>query len=125
VAVLISTPYMDEAARCHRVGFMRHGKLIAEDSPSKLRARLEGRILELRGSPSRLLRRLAEADTAVETVRAFGDRLHLRLAEKATDRMTHRLSKELASGGGKVHQLRLIPPDLEDVFIYLSEQAYE
>src|SRR5512146_1761845 len=26
VAVLISTPYMDEAARCHRVGFMRHGK---------------------------------------------------------------------------------------------------
>ena len=125
VAVLISTPYMDEAARCHRVGFMRHGKLIAEDSPSKLRARLEGRILELRGSPSRLLRRLAEADSAVETVRAFGDRLHLRLAERATDRLTRRLSKALTIGGGKVEQLRLIPADLEDVFIYLSEQAYE
>jgi ABC-2 type transport system ATP-binding protein len=125
VAVLISTPYMDEAARCHRVGFMRHGKLIAEDSPSNLRGRLEGRILELRGSPSRLLRRLAEADSAVETVRAFGDRLHLRLAEKASKRLTDRLAQQLAKGGGKVDQLRLIPPDLEDVFIYLSEQAYE
>lgn len=125
VAVLISTPYMDEAARCHRVGLMRHGKLIAEDSPSKLRGRLEGRILELRGSPSRLLRRLAEADGAVETVRAFGDRLHLRLVNKATDSLIHRLSQEFTNGGGKVDQLRPIPPDLEDVFIYLSEQAYE
>jgi len=125
VAVLISTPYMDEAARCHRVGFMRRGKLIAEDSPSKLRGQLEGRILEMRGSPARLLRRLAEADRAVQTVRAFGDRLHLRLAEKATKSLTRRLSQALADGGGKVDQLRPIAPDLEDVFIYLSEQAYE
>ena len=57
VAVLISTPYMDEAARCHRVGFMRQGKIIAEGTPMQLRARLADRILELRGSPLRLLAR--------------------------------------------------------------------
>src|SRR5512132_3739462 len=39
VAVLISTPYMDEAARCHRVGFMRQGKIIAEGTPMQLRVR--------------------------------------------------------------------------------------
>ena len=49
VAVLISTPYMDEASRCHRVGFMKDGKIIAEDTPSNLRARLKDRVLELRG----------------------------------------------------------------------------
>ena len=39
VSVLISIPYMDEASRCHRVGFMKMGKIIAEDTPSNLRAR--------------------------------------------------------------------------------------
>src|SRR6185436_5724010 len=51
VSVIISTPYMDEASRCHRVGFMKNGKIIAEDTPSNLRARLNNRVLELRGSP--------------------------------------------------------------------------
>src|SRR5215212_8300512 len=39
VSVMISTPYMDEASRCHRVGFMKSGKIIAEDSPFNLRSR--------------------------------------------------------------------------------------
>jgi len=34
VSVIISTPYMDEASRCHRVGFMKNGRIIAEDTPS-------------------------------------------------------------------------------------------
>ena len=55
VCVLISTPYMDEAARCHRVGFMSQGRIIAEGSPGQLRARLNGRILELRGDPAAAL----------------------------------------------------------------------
>jgi len=73
VAVIISTPYMDEASRCHRVGFMKDGKLIAEDTPSNLRARLNGRVLELRGSPIGLLRHVAHKDEDVEDVQAFGD----------------------------------------------------
>src|SRR5512143_2713836 len=56
VSVLISTPYMDEASRCHRVGFMKSGRIIAEDTPSGLRSRLAGRVLELRGEPLNLLR---------------------------------------------------------------------
>ncbi len=41
VAVILSTPYMDEAARCHRVGFMRNGRVIAEGTPAQLRSTLE------------------------------------------------------------------------------------
>jgi ABC-2 type transport system ATP-binding protein len=36
LAVLLATPYMDEAARCHRVGLMYAGRLLAEDSPAAL-----------------------------------------------------------------------------------------
>jgi ABC-2 type transport system ATP-binding protein len=81
VSVIISTPYMDEASRCHRVGFMKDGRIIAEDTPSNLRTRLSGRILELRGSPIKMLRHLAHQDVDVEDVQAFGDKLHIRVGE--------------------------------------------
>lgn len=125
VAVLISTPYMDEAARCNRIGFMRHGQIIAEGTPSQLRDCLAGRILELRGSPLNLLRQIAVKDPDVEDVRPFGDRLHLRVGEKKADVVAGRLPSTISSGGGKMDGLRPIPPSLEDVFIELSEQAYE
>ena len=121
VSVLISTPYMDEASRCHRVGFMKNGKIIAEDTPSNLRARLAGRILELRGRPLHILRHTAQADADVEDVQAFGDRLHIRVGEGNAQAVLHRLPSEIRSVGGEIEELRLIPPVLEDVFIALSD----
>jgi ABC-2 type transport system ATP-binding protein len=122
VTVLLSTPYMDEAARCHRVGFMRRGRLIAEGTPSQLRLRLSGRIWELRGAPLPLLRRLAESDEAVETVHAFGDRLHLRTREQDPGDLGDRLGRRVSVEGGRVERFRAISPLLEDVFIELAEQ---
>jgi ABC-2 type transport system ATP-binding protein len=121
VAVLISTPYMDEASRCHRVGFMRSGRIIAEDTPSDLRARLNGRVLELRGSPIKLLRHVARKDRDVEDVQAFGDRLHIRVGEGKAQGVLGRLRAEIRSAGGRVEDLRAVSPVLEDVFIALSE----
>jgi ABC-2 type transport system ATP-binding protein len=121
VAVLISTPYMDEASRCHRVGFMKDGKIIAEDTPSNLRAKLNGRILELRGTPINLLRHVAHNDHDVEDVQAFGDRLHIRVGEAKAQDVLSRLKVQIGSAGGHVDELRVVNPVLEDVFIALSE----
>ena len=125
VAVLISTPYMDEAVRCHRVGFMRHGKIIAEGTPSELRAMLKDRVLELSGTPIKGLRAIAQKDADVEDVRAFGDRLHLRVKQDKAQVVIDRLPLEIQSQGTQVNHLRSIAAQLEDVFIYLSEQSYE
>ncbi len=125
VSVLISTPYMDEASRCHRVGFMKSGRLIAEDTPSNLRARLEGRVLELRGQPLSALRHVARQDVDVEDVAAFGDRLHLRVRASTAQDVLKRLPHEIETAGGKLTELRPIPPVLEDVFIALSEPNHE
>jgi ABC-2 type transport system ATP-binding protein len=121
VSVIISTPYMDEASRCHRVGFMKDGKIIAEDTPSNLRTRLNGRILELRGSPINVLRHVAHQDPDVEDVQAFGDRLHIRVGEGKAQDVLSRLESQIRSEGGRVDELRSVPPALEDVFIDLSE----
>jgi ABC-2 type transport system ATP-binding protein len=121
VSVLISTPYMDEASRCHRVGFMKDGKIIAEDTPSNLRSQLNGRVLELRGSPLKLLRRVARKDQDVENVQAFGDRLHIRVGENRAHDVLARLKPQIESEGGHIDELRPLPPVLEDVFIALSE----
>jgi ABC-2 type transport system ATP-binding protein len=122
LAVLISTPYMDEAVRCQQVGFMRRGKLISEGTPRQLRARLEGRIVELAGSPRQLLIEMAQAETGVETVQRFGNRLHLRVREGQAQAVVGRLGQRIPAAGGSLDSLRLIEAQLEDVFIALSEE---
>jgi ABC-2 type transport system ATP-binding protein len=122
VAVLISTPYMDEASRCTRVGFMDRGRLVAEGTPGQITARLTGRILELAGEPRGALRHLAQADPDVEDVQVFGDRLHLRVKANSADRVMVRLPETLQSNGVTVQRIRSIPSTLEDVFIQLLEK---
>jgi ABC-2 type transport system ATP-binding protein len=122
VSVIISTPYMDEASRCHRVGFMKSGRIIAEDTPSSLRALLDDRVLELRGDPINQLRHIAHQDEDVEDVAAFGDKLHLRVREGKSQSVLGRLPTAIANASARLVELRPIPPVLEDVFIALSEQ---
>jgi ABC-2 type transport system ATP-binding protein len=121
VAVLVSTPYMDEAGRCVRVGFMRQGKILLEGKPDELRARLSGRIIEVHGQPLPLLRDLARKDVNVEDAQMFGDRLHLRVHPGSSQQVIEHLQAEIPARGGKLAQLRSITPQLEDVFIDLLE----
>jgi hypothetical protein len=99
---------------------MRQGKLIAEGNAGKLCASLSDRIVELRGTPLPLLRRIAAQDPDVEDVRTFGDRLHLRLKEPRAGETIDRLKVAVPQGGGHFIDARSIPPVLEDVFIDLA-----
>jgi ABC-2 type transport system ATP-binding protein len=120
LAVLICTPYMDEASRCSRVSFMRSGKIIQEGSPRQLRDLLRGRVLELSGSPIDLLGRVARTDADVEDVQRFGDRLHLKVAPGQSAAVQDRLPGRIEAAGGQYERLEVIRPLLEDVFIDLS-----
>jgi len=122
VSVIISTPYMDEAARCQRVGFMKKGKLIAEGTPGQLRSMLDERIVELRGAPLPLLKTITAQEPGVEDVRAFGDRLHIRVKPGQAENVISGLKKSIPAGGGQFVDARPIPPSLEDVFMALSHE---
>jgi hypothetical protein len=57
----------------------------------------------------------------VEDVQAFGDRLHIRVGEGKAQDVLNRLRSRIGSEGGRVDELRSVPPVLEDVFIALTE----
>jgi ABC-2 type transport system ATP-binding protein len=120
-SVLVSTPYMDEAGRCNRVGFMQAGRLVVEGPPSQLRAMLAERILEVTGAPLKLLRQSLQADPDVEDAQLFGDRLHLRIRAGARDAVVARIRETAAEKRITVERVRPIGAGLEDVFISLLE----
>jgi len=119
-AILISTPYMDEASRCHRVGLMNHGKLMAEGTPHEIVGPLVGHMLELAAVPQRTAREVARRLAGVLDVQVFGDRLHLRVAEAGP--VMENLPGALANASVQVTHLRPAEPTLEDVFTELLAQ---
>jgi len=126
VSIIITTPYMDEASRCNRLGFMLGGQIIAEGTPMELRATLKDRIVEVSGSNLIRIRELAAEDTDVEDVHAFGGRLHLRVRPGSADQVIRRLKPSLRASSPPSRETagarvaRSIPPTLEDVFMALS-----
>ena len=117
LTLLVSTPYLDEAERCHRVGLMDHGRLIACENPAGLRQLLPGSLLELRGpapeEASALLRHLPE----VKEAQVFGETLHVLVGD--AEAALPRLRAALVAQGMPEIQLRPIVPSLEDVFVTL------
>jgi ABC-2 type transport system ATP-binding protein len=120
-AVLVSTPYMDEAMRFNRVVFMNKGRALLEGTPRELIHRLEGRVLELAAKPQMEARRLASADPGVEDVHAFGDRLHLRVRDASI--VLNHLPGVLSAAHVKIFHLKPVSPTLEDVFMHLLENG--
>lgn len=125
VGILISTPYMDEAARCHRLGFMQKGRIRAEGTPSDLRARLSGRVLEVQGAPIQSLRLWLQEMNDVEDVHAFGDRLHLRVRAESLQSLLDYLGDAAPPSGCRIEALRPVPATLEDAFMAFASSERE
>jgi ABC-2 type transport system ATP-binding protein len=114
--VFVTTHYMDEAEQCGRIALMRDGKLIALDSPEKLKsAAFPTPLVELEpgaGAASGWLEKL-RADPSVTDVKPHGRRWHACLPDSVS---VGRLAN--AFPGVAVREIR---PSLEDVFIRLVE----
>ena len=118
-AVLVSTPYMDEAMRFNRVIFMNHGKVLTQGEPRELMKRLEGRILELDADDQMTARQIALDDPEVEDVHMFGNHIHLRV--RSASGPLERIPARLRSANIPMSHLAPVPATLEDVFIHLIE----
>ncbi len=117
ITIFVSTPYMDEAERCSRVGLLYRGRLIVCDTPERIRQMLEGELIEVRTTN---LRRAREAVTPLDGVleiQTYGDRLHV-FVDDAGLRMPQ-VAGKLAAAGIAVEGIRTTRPRMEEAFISL------
>ena len=120
MTVLVSTPYMDEADRCHTVGFMRNGALMANGSPRELQALVSGVVLEVQATPYHEAQVRLRGIPGVREVQVFGDRLHI-VADTALPEEL--LRRQLDGSGVTLGSVRPVQPTMEDVFMYLQRNA--
>jgi ABC-2 type transport system ATP-binding protein len=121
VTILVTTHYMDEAELCQRVGFISAGKLVAMDSPARLKqTQMRGRVLEINSSaPDRVMSVLKAAQQSgsmpLDEVALYGAQIHAVIPDSEKHRAAIR---EILEGENiPVASLEWIEPTLEDVFI--------
>jgi ABC-2 type transport system ATP-binding protein len=118
--VFVTTHYMEEAEHCHRLALMNRGRLIALDTPKRLRDEMTAPLFEVRTSNGLRAIEALRGLPDVLDVALFGRALHVTLREAgAAERLRDRLAAEKVELSG----LRRIPPALEDVFVARVREA--
>jgi ABC-2 type transport system ATP-binding protein len=115
VTIFVTTAYLDEADRCHRVGLIHKGRLLACDRPDRLRELMQGTILEVRTNNPRTTAHLLRHRMPDASVGLFGDRVHLVTDDPAQGKEL--TEKILQKEGVGVLGIRQVEPSLEDVFV--------
>jgi ABC-2 type transport system ATP-binding protein len=113
--ILVSTHYMDEAERCHRIAILAEGRLVAEGTPRELTSDIPAAVVEIECEDVGAARAAMAGDARILSIAQLGTRLHA-LLERDTPQPSSHVSSRLSSAG-VVAQVRDVPASLEDVFV--------
>ena len=120
ITIFMSTPYLDEAERCTRVAMMNKGKIIALDEPAKIKQSINKEVLEIVCTPIRKAFQLIKNQNMYD-VQIFGDRINVVLDN--TGNNIKEIENLLMQNSIIISSKRVIPPTLENVFIYKIKEA--
>jgi len=119
-ALLVSTPYMDEALLCDRAALMHRGRVLAMGKPADLTNLFTRKLLEINGPDLHQARkRLMQADAPQFDVIRFGDRLHVVYDEPSQEHAVR-----LLLAGLRVNVASAVPT-IEDAFVSLMSTPAE
>ena len=118
ITVLVSTHYMDEAERCHKLGYILNGRLLAQGTAAEVVASQSLVTWAVTGNDLPALAERLRALPAVEQIAAFGTALHITGSDRV--RLDAALAPLMAEPGLSWHQ---VESGLEDVFIHLMRKA--
>jgi ABC-2 type transport system ATP-binding protein len=110
--LLVSTHYMDEAERCHRIAILDAGRLVADGTPAELTRALAGRTLGVSAREPRRAQLALQAAPGVLSVAQIGNALRVLCAEADIDALRRTLA-----AAGVAAEVTTIDPNLEDVFV--------
>ena len=120
ISVLVSTHYMDEAVRCHKLAYISYGRLLTQGSAAEVIAGQRLSTWALYGSHLAELQETLRRQPAVEQTVTFGDTLHVSGTDAAALQRT--VESTARSAGLRAEQ---IDTGLEDVFIHLMTHSGE
>ena len=124
VTILISTSYLDEAERCHRVGLLHQGRLLLCDRPEALKGNLHRALIAVTSPEPRAVLELLERAEGVSTAVLVGNGVHL-VVDDAARRMPE-LRSRLEAAGVPVEEIAQAAPSIEDLFVsVVTEQGDE
>lgn len=120
ITVLVSTHYMDEAERCHRLAYIAYGSILAAGTPDEVVAMQRINTWEVSGPGIQEHYQRFRAIAGVEQVTSFGTVLHVSSEAGVNP------GSEISALAQQCH-LKVVPvqPSLEDVFIRLMQHSHD
>ena len=118
--ILVSTHYMDEAERCHRLAILDRGVKVADGAPAELQAGTGMNIIEVVADDSFAANRRLITVPEIASVTQLGVRLRVLIPE-SVDSPLERVRAALDSADVD-HDSRLVPASLEDVFVAVTQE---
>jgi ABC-2 type transport system ATP-binding protein len=118
ISVLVSTHYMDEAERCHKLAYIAYGRLLVQGTAAEVVASQRLTTFAVFGPDLAALSEKLQGQPGVEQIAAFGDTLHVTGADASTLEQT--LQRTIV---GTSYRVEPVDTGLEDVFIHLMQQA--
>ncbi|MFN2156240.1 MAG: ABC transporter ATP-binding protein [Anaerolineae bacterium] len=115
--LVVSTPYMDEAERCSRVGLMYEGRMVVCDTPERIKGLVEGELVALRTSNLHRAREVLAPLPGLLEMQTFGDQL--RLFVRDADKAIEWTRSTLAAQNIELLEVRRTQPRMEEAFISL------
>ncbi|SPA13425.1 putative ABC TRANSPORTER, ATP-BINDING component [Cupriavidus taiwanensis] len=117
ISVLVSTHYMDEAERCHKLAYIAYGRLLAQGTADEVVASQQLSTWSVEGDDLATLSAQLQGAPGVEQTVAFGTALHV------TGRDARALADTLARLAGPGRRIEQAQTSLEDVFIHMMSGA--
>ncbi|MFH0809167.1 MAG: ABC transporter ATP-binding protein [Pseudomonadota bacterium] len=117
LTIFLTTTYLDEAERAHRVGLIDKGRLLMADTPRALKATYKGDLLEVRASDLRAARKLMAGHLLVQQLLMVGDRLMVTVDDAEAARQP--IKDVLDAGGPRNIRISRAAPSLEDLFVQI------
>jgi ABC-2 type transport system ATP-binding protein len=121
--IIVSTPYMDEADRCSRVGLMHAGVLVECDTPQNIRGKLNKDVVQIQAEDwQKTLETVADLE-GVSEVQTYGEAVNL-LVDNGKKRLPQ-IKRALKKSKIKYRSIRIAPPRMEEAFISLIRRMEE
>lgn len=110
VTIVVTTPYMDEAEQCSRIGLMFKGKIIAMDSPRNMKKAFKGIVLEAHPEDLAAFTALVKSSQDIPDWQQLGDRFHLIMNGETA-------AADFTAKAGVKAGIRRVAASVEDVFV--------